>query len=101
MTVSNTSKISYHQEIKGEKENSQDQMILKVIQQIQPCTARMIQKVLPEPMESSSIARSLNNLWSGKIKTPCIEKYFEAKCQVTQRKAQYYKIIGDLNNEIQ
>lgn len=61
--VSGTSIHSYHTEIKGKKEDSQDNIILNVIKEHGPCTARMIQD--KTRMEINCVSRSLNNLWPG------------------------------------
>lgn len=95
MSVSPTSVINYHNEIKGKKENSQDSLILSAFVAIgKPATVRMIQRYLRGiniEMETSSIARSTNNLHTAE--NPKIVFFNAEKCDVTGRTANYYESI--------
>jgi hypothetical protein len=67
MTVASTSAIVYHTEIKGYKENSQDQIILKAMIRIgRASTMREIQEATrfegEKELEINVVSRSLNNL---------------------------------------
>jgi hypothetical protein len=87
MGVSPTSAKVYHDEIKGEKEESQDHVIYKAMQKFcNPVTARQIQKVTG--LEINVVSRSVNNLCK---KKEMIELYFTAKCPITGRKVAHYK----------
>ncbi len=90
-----TSIAVYHNEIKGSKENNQDSIILSAYVAIgKPATARMVQKYLKGigyDYESSTIARSTNNLHAGKIREPRIKWLMDDKCEVTNRTASYYE----------
>jgi predicted DNA-binding helix-hairpin-helix protein len=79
----NSSKV-YHEEIKGTKEDNQDQIILKAVKTCQPCTYRQIQAVTN--MEVNVLSRSLNNC----KKKQLLEVYFSANCPITGRKASHY-----------
>jgi hypothetical protein len=86
MPRAQTSKENYHSHIKGKKENTENEIVLNAIRKLQPCTGRMISQYTE--IENSSVARSLNNL----KKANEIEVYYSAKCRVTKKKAQYYKL---------
>lgn len=95
--VANTSIVNYHNEIKGKKENSQDNLVLSAFVALgKPATCRMVQKYLrgiDYDLESSTIARSTNNIHSGKLKKPQIIFVGEFECEVTGRIANHYKSI--------
>lgn len=89
MSVSPNSKEVYHNEIKGDKEESQDDIILNLLAKHQPCTAVQIEKVYPK-FKINVITRALYNL---REKKKLIEVYYSAKCKITNRKAAHYRII--------
>jgi len=95
--VSETSIYNYHNEIRGKKENSQDQIILKVIKELGKATAKMIQK--KTGLEISSVSRSVNNLWSGKNgRNIEIEPIETGHCPITGRLAKFYSIVDTEKN---
>lgn len=81
----NSAKV-YHEEIKGEKEESQDEVVRKAVAMCQPCTYRQLQQVTG--YEVNVLSRSLNNC----KKKEWIEVYFSAKCPISGRKASHYKV---------
>jgi hypothetical protein len=81
----------YHEEIKGDKENSQDLIIIKALKANQPCTAVALERVLPQ-FKINVITRSLYNLRVIKNK---IEIDFSDKCKITGRKAAHYRVIPE------
>jgi hypothetical protein len=85
----------YHSEIKGDKEDNQDQVILKALLKNQPCTAVQLEKVLPQPQyKINVITRSLYNL---REKKKLIEVAYTDKCNITKRKAAHYRVIPTAN----
>jgi uncharacterized protein (DUF4213/DUF364 family) len=63
MTVASTSIAVYHMEIKGEREDSQDKIILDAMIRIGRAAAmREIQEETIPLMEINAVSRSLNNL---------------------------------------
>jgi arginine repressor len=101
--TAHSSIVTYHNEIKGSKENNQDSIILSAFVAIgKPATARMVQKYLKDigiEYESSTIARSTNNLHAGKLRKPRIVFVMEDKCEVTKRTANYYEAILKLGTQ--
>lgn len=91
--VSTNSIEIYNSEIKGSKEENQDEVILKALLKEQPCTAVQLEKVLPQ-FKINVITRSLYNL---REKKKLIEVYFTAKCKITNRKAAHYRVIPTAN----
>lgn len=92
--VSETSIHNYHNEIRGKKENSQDQIILKAIEKLGPSTCRMIQK--ETGLEINVVSRSINNLWSGKNgRNVKIKSFGNSCCPITGRLAKVYSLIED------
>jgi hypothetical protein len=89
MTVSINSKKVYHEEIKGAKEETQDEQMLRIVKELEPCTAIAIEKAYPH-FKINVITRCLNNL---REKKKLIEVYFSAKCKHTQRTAAHYRVI--------
>jgi hypothetical protein len=109
MTVSPNSAKVYHGEIKGEKENGQDAIILSAfVAYGEPATARMIQKylkvVMNRDLEVNIMSRSVNNLHPKKP-ARLIRLDNPAKCLVTGRVVAYYEPIlklkkVDVNGQI-
>ena len=96
--VAETSINCYKNHIKGWRENSENAIIFKTIERIQPCTGRMIQK--ETGIEISDIARSLNNLWS-KLVPPPIQISHTGKCKITGIVVKYYHInSGQISMEL-
>lgn len=90
MTASANSIHVYHNEIKGTKENTQNELVLSKIKELcKPATARMLQPVTG--LEINSLSRTLNNLCH---KQKVIEIMFSANCPVTGRKAAHYVESG-------
>lgn len=87
--VSPNSKEVYHNEIKGTKEETQDEQILRYVAELQPCTAIQIERAYPQ-FRINVITRSLYNL---REKKGLIEVAFSDKCKVTNRKAAHYKVV--------
>jgi predicted ArsR family transcriptional regulator len=86
MAVASTSKIVYITEIKGQKEDTENMKVLHAIAVLEPCTGRQVSHL--KDLENSAVARSLNNL----KKEGLIEVYFKAKCRLTGRPAQHYRL---------
>lgn len=84
--VASTSRAAYHTYIKGKKETSENDKVLKALERLQPCTGRQISK--RTGLENSAVARSLNNL----KKLHKIYVSIKAKCKITGVKAQHYRI---------
>lgn len=89
MTVSPNSARIYHEEIKGKKEISQGEVILKAVEKLQPCSAKQVQRACPQ-YEVNVISRALNTL---RYKDKKIEEYFTAKCIITNRKVAHYRVV--------
>jgi DNA-binding MarR family transcriptional regulator len=80
----------YHEEIKGEKENSQDQIIVTAVKKF--CNAvsmRQIQKVTG--LEINVVSRAVNSCKKKKL----IEKCFDAECVITGRRVSHYTIYSE------
>lgn len=88
--VAATSTITYHEIIKGDKENTENVKVLRAISQIQPCTGRMIYHHLNKSIENSAIARCLNNLKKLKL-VQVLDG--DRKCKVSGRPAQHYQVF--------
>lgn len=93
----------YHSEIKGEKENSQDALILSAFVAFgRPATARMIQNYLKSidyNLEINVMSRSVNNLHKEtEFKKAKIIFMYDGKCEVTGRQAKFYEPILKLEN---
>ena len=84
--VSTTSVNCYHDYIKGQKENSEDNRILQALLKMQPATCRMLSRATG--IENSATARSLNNLWDEKERI-----YFShhGKCPITGVWVKWYR----------
>jgi hypothetical protein len=91
--VATTSIEVYYSEIKGSKEENQDETILKALLKAQPCTAVQLEKVLPQ-FKINVITRSLYNL---RVKKELIEVAYTDKCNITKRKAAHYRVIPTAN----
>jgi len=91
--VNQNSVNTYHSEVKGDKEDSQDKIIyLAMLQYGKPMTMRMVQKYLKQrgfDFEVNVMSRSMSNLKSDKGE---FQIYFVAdqKCEVTKRTAGYF-----------
>jgi hypothetical protein len=99
--VSASSLESYHNEIKGGKENSQDSIILSAFVAIgKPASARMIQKYLKGigiNIDINVVSRSVNNLHSKSKKII----FFEVlKCEVTGRNVNHCESILKLGQQL-
>ena len=86
--VSQTSINAYHGLIKGEKENNQDNIVLKAIKELGTCSSRMIHNKLNNSIELSSVVRSVNNLRYRHELIECSEK---KECQISGVNVQWYK----------
>src|SRR3990167_7680618 len=83
-----TSVNCYHDRIKGQRENSENNRILQALLKIQPATCRMLSRATG--IENSSAARSLNNLWSkGEYKR--IRLSHIGKCPITGARVKWYR----------
>jgi hypothetical protein len=108
MTANSSSSFTYHNEIKGSKENGQDAIILIAFVAIgKPATAKMIQKYLKDQdrdLEINVVSRSVNNLHSGEKKPAKIIEVFKGQCEVTKRNhVSHYEPINfkvDVNGQI-
>lgn len=104
MTVSANSIKVYHEEIKGNKEESQANIILSAFVAIgKPATARMVQKYLKGigiELEVNVMSRGVHDLHSPKGKEARITFVTDEKCEVTKRTAGYYEAILKLKENI-
>lgn len=91
--VAETSIEVYHSDIKGVHEETENRKVLLAISLLEPCTGRQISK--HTGIENSAVARSLYNLKEEKL----IQVYFSAKCRITNKKAQHYRIFRNTTNE--
>lgn len=89
MSAAKTSIVQYHSKIKGTHENSQNEIMLKAISEIQPCTARQVFNHIHCSIELSSVVRSINNL----KKQNRIEVAKIAPCPISGTKCQFYKVL--------
>jgi hypothetical protein len=98
-----TSIAVYHNEIKGEKEDSQDSIILSAFVAInKPASARMVQKYLKDigiSLDINVVSRSVNNLHSPKDKEARIILFGACKCEVTGRTVNHYESILKLGTQ--
>ena len=83
----------YHDVIKGQRENSEDNRILQALLKIQPATGRMLAR--ETGIENSNVARSLNNLWK---KRKRIYESHRGSCPITGVRVKFYRANnGQLN----
>src|SRR3990167_7661875 len=83
----------YHDHIKGQKENSEDNRILQALLKLQPATGRMLAR--ETGIENSAVARSLNSLWD---KYKRIFVAHKGICPITGVRVKFYRANnGQLN----
>jgi hypothetical protein len=104
MTVAITSAITYHSEIKGEKENSQDNIIHSAYVALgKPASVKMIQEYLRGieiNLDINVVSRSVNNLHSPKKGKAKIVFVGARSCGVTGRTVNFYESILKLGSQI-
>jgi predicted ArsR family transcriptional regulator len=87
--VSSTSLESYHNEIKGKKDKTENKKVLAcLLKNGVSLTGRQISH--ETEIENSNVARCLNDL----KKEGKVEVTIYAKCKLTGRKAQHYRVKG-------
>ena len=89
--VSDTSIHAFHERVIGEKQRTQNAVVLHFIKLFGEATCRMISR--HTGIENSDCARCLNELWSPHMGSPVIVVSKKDKCPITGVRVKWYKLV--------